>query len=150
VITPLYSTSVGTNPNLINLSIIIASLFLFVLGVCFSLMYTRQRINNLTMLSKFKFIEKHYIEPNLYKKNLNELLLQKEEGFLKRGADFYVGLSQIFINSFWFAIFAFFLLKTTIIKINILIILVIVVSLLIFFLQYFIRSQLLRKFEKIR
>jgi hypothetical protein len=78
--------------------IAIVSFFLFGVGLIFLLMHTRQRINALRINNNIVLIEKHLIE------KIVPMLTEKSNhyGASKFGADFFVGILYIFINSSWF------------------------------------------------
>lgn len=80
-------------------------LFLFIVGLMFLLMHIRQRINVLRFLQKISSMERLMFE---------ELFPELKESYCKLrpnrfGADFYIGLVYIFINSVWFAAFIYLL-----------------------------------------
>jgi hypothetical protein len=78
--------------------IAVVAFFLFGVGLLFLLMHTRQRINSLRLNTRITAIEEY-----LFKRVTPTLVDRyRDYGISKFGADFFVGVLYVFINTAWF------------------------------------------------
>jgi len=127
---------------LISLGFMMAiSLFLFFVGLLFLLMNAHQRINSIRFYKRIIGIEKAVYEK-----------LKRTEsvkGMIKRyGADFYVGLVQIFVNSCWFFVFIYILGLSFGISSQGCVICALLLFFAVFSSQFMLRDQILWNDEK--
>lgn len=85
----------------------IIAFFFFVIGLLFLFMHIRQRINSIRFAQKISLIEKIVLSETIP----NSQSLFPKFNPARFGADFWVGLVYIFINTMWLSAGIYFLLR---------------------------------------
>ncbi len=127
----------------------VTSALLVVIGVMFSLIFTRMRINSLVLYKKLYEVEKQYLK-HISCERFHDIYIQRKgKRVFTSGAEYYVSLMQSILNAAWLSLFIILLVslkgyESSILKSPMLPLLV---PLIFVFLQQYVRHRILAPFE---
>lgn len=111
ITTPIAALVTITNSNFdtYRIFIVVISFILSLIGVIFFFMYINQRVNSIQLVDELKKYD------GILKK-VNSEIIYKNNGYKKRGADFWVSVLQGLVSCLWFGIGSYIILDKLLIS----------------------------------